>query len=281
MATSMQNVLLRRLPVGCRAVSTTPASPIPGLAAIPNVRPQQGKAAAAWIKASLDKYYERPKGERVYRSQAAWSLRQLDDRFSFLRPDTVVLDLGCFSGGWSEVAVERAHVASSSSRVIGVDRTKMDPIHNHIFIQGDVAKDETLERILETLGDRRADVVLSDLAAPMVGLRPEDHLNSMECCLHAGKIMERTLRLGGWFIVKLLIGPEQVHWRTYLDSRFQIVRSIKPPASRHSQGEMFCVCRGFLGRPAISSEMKGRNVHKHEGVDRWDGELQRMRSESN
>ncbi len=50
----------------------------------------------------------------------------MDDKFSFLKPDTVVIDLGCFSGGWSQVAVERTYASSSSSKVIGVDRVKME-----------------------------------------------------------------------------------------------------------------------------------------------------------
>ncbi|CAE8637529.1 unnamed protein product, partial [Polarella glacialis] len=240
-----------------------------GLAAIPNVRPRTGEEAQAWIKASIDQYYERPQLESKYRSQSAWSLRQLDDRFSFLKPDTVVVDLGCFAGGWSQVAVERTHASSSSSAVIGVDTVRMDPLDYHTFVQGDVAHEDTVERILEALGDRRADVVLSDLSHKLVGLKADDHLESMQSFLHASKIMERTLRLGGWFLVKLLVGPDQVHCRTYLDSRFQTVRSVKPPASRTVHGEMFFMCRGFTGRSPIAAEVKGRNAYKHEGADRW------------
>ncbi|OLP92133.1 Ribosomal RNA large subunit methyltransferase E [Symbiodinium microadriaticum] len=88
---------------------------------------------------NLATYFARPT-KTTYRSSAAWALRQMDDRFSILRPDTVVLDLGCFPGGWSEVAVERAQASCSSSRVIGVDSTYMDPLEYHTFIQGDVAK---------------------------------------------------------------------------------------------------------------------------------------------
>lgn len=174
--------------------------------------------------------------------------------------------------------IERSYASSSSSVVVGVDSIQMDPLNYHKFIKGDIAEDATVDSIVAMLGDRKADVVLSDVAAPLVGLKEEDHLSSMQCCLHAARIMERTLRLGGWFIGKLIWGPEQVHWRTYLDTRFETVRSVKPPGSRPNHREMFCICRGFNGRQAIASEVKGRNAQKHEGVDRWDGELQRNRS---
>jgi len=255
----------------------TEATHAGGLAAIPNVRPTNGEQAAVWIKENVKEYYARPKGELDYRSGAAWTLRQLDDKFTFLKPDTVVVDLGCFSGGWSQVAVERTYASSSSSRVIGIDKVRLDDLNDHTFIQGDVGDEGTLKRLLAELGDRRADVVLSDLAPQATGLKFEDHLGSMQCCLHAAKIMEATLQLGGWFIVKLMWGPEQQNWRTYLDSRFQTVRSIKPPASRPNHREMFVVCRGYLGRHSIAEEVQrpGQDFVKHEGIDRWDAEIRK------
>ncbi|CAK9027467.1 unnamed protein product, partial [Durusdinium trenchii] len=197
-----------------------------------------------------------------YRSPAAWVLRQLDDRFSLLRPDSVVLDLGCFPGGWSEVAIERSEASSSSSRVIGVDATRMDGLEYHTFLQGDVAHEETLRQILKTLGDRRADLVLSDLAPALVGLKSEDHLNSMQCCLQAARIMERTLKLGGLFVLKFQSGPEMTHLRAYLDSRFDTVRSIRPGAIR---------CRGQkrLGRfYGVTMAVRRPDGHESSG---WPG----------
>lgn len=243
---------------------------------ITNVRPTNGQDAAVWIKEAIAEYYARPKDNLAYRSPAARTLRQLDDRFSFLKPDTVVVDLGCFPGGWSQVAVERAHAASSSSLVIGVDTVRMDPLSDHTFIQGDAGSDETLERLLAALGGRRADVLLSDMAAPSTGLAYEDHLASMQCCLHAAKIMESTLRRGGWFFGKLSWGAEKQNWRTYLESRFQTVRSIKPPASRPIHREMLMACRGYLGRHSIAEEVQRAHLDlvKHEGMPYWGTERQ-------
>lgn len=239
---------------------------------VPSVRASSGKESRAWIEQAISEYYAPRQEEARYRSPAAMTLRQMDDRFSFLKPDTVVLDIGCFSGGWSEVAVERTFASSSSSRVVGVDVVRMDPLRNHTFIQGDVGELETVEAIVAELGDRRADVVLSDLAPPAIGLKFEDHLGSMQCCLYAARIMERTLRLGGWFVAKLLQGPEQQNWKVYLDSRFEFVRSMKPPASRKNHREYFMVCRGYKGRQSIAEEVPrpSEDILKHEGVDRWD-----------
>lgn len=77
-----------------------------------------------------------------YRSRSAFKLKQLDDEYLFLRRDRVVLDLGCYPGGWCQVAAKRCLVEGhettdqpddgsstpSTSRVIGVDVAKMDPV---------------------------------------------------------------------------------------------------------------------------------------------------------
>eukprot|EP00928_Gymnodinium_smaydae_P038378 TRINITY_DN2648_c1_g2_i1.p1 TRINITY_DN2648_c1_g2~~TRINITY_DN2648_c1_g2_i1.p1 ORF type:complete len:346 (-),score=73.35 TRINITY_DN2648_c1_g2_i1:5-1042(-) len=244
-----------------------------GLGVVRDVRPRTGDAAAEWIKQSLQEYYS-SRGHGVsYRSNAAWSLRQIDDRFSILRKGNVVVDLGCFSGGWSQVAVERtgAAVESTGGMVIGVDKVRMEPLPNHTFVHGDVAEPETLSAVLGHLGPRRADVVLADVAPPLVNLKEEDHLGSAESCLHASNIMEKTLALGGWFVVKMLYGSQSAHFRLYLNTRFEAVRTIRPRASRAEFREMFFICRGFMGRAPIAEEVstQGNFGTKHEGVDRW------------
>jgi len=247
-----------------------------GLAVLRDVRPSDGHGdhSSAWIKDAIARYYLPSEEEKSYRHPAARTLRQLDDRFSFLKNDTVVLDLGSFPGGWSEVAVERTHPSSSSSLVIGVDSVRMDPLKDHTFIHGDLGKKATVEEIVKALNGRRADVVLADVMAPTIGLKMEDHLNSMQGCLFAGRVMERTLAPGGWFICKLLWGVEQQHWRLYLESRFDTVRTIKPPASRPVHREMFMICRGYQGRHSIREEAT-QSLPRHEGIDLWSGNTAR------
>lgn len=246
-----------------------------------NVRPQRGLDAATWIKQSIDQYYASRGDGKHFRSKAAWSLRQIDERFSILREGQLVVDLGCFSGGWSEVALERTGAGAGGlegGRVIGVDRVAMDALPNHTFIHGDVADAVTLQALLRELGARKADVVLSDLSPALVGLKMEDHLGSAEVCLHASNIMEKTLALGGWYVVKMLYGPESGHFRLYLNTRFKAVRSIRPRASKDVYREMFFICRSFIGREAIAEEVstQGNFGGKYEGVDRWDSQIRRL-----
>eukprot|EP00927_Polykrikos_kofoidii_P041852 TRINITY_DN35712_c0_g1_i1.p1 TRINITY_DN35712_c0_g1~~TRINITY_DN35712_c0_g1_i1.p1 ORF type:complete len:279 (-),score=44.55 TRINITY_DN35712_c0_g1_i1:252-1088(-) len=246
-------------------------SSLGGLAVVRNVRGTTGEDAAAWIKQGMQDYFARYGAGIEYRSNAAWSLRQMDDRFSILREGNLVIDLGCFSGGWSQVAVERTGGGAGGGRVIGVDKVRMKALNGHTFIQGDVAEPETLASVLEELGECKADVVLSDVAPQTVGLKLEDHLGSAQCCLQASNIMEKTLRLGGWYVVKMLYGPESANFRLYLNTRFETVRTLRPRASRNVYREMFFICRGFIGRRGIAEEVsaKGNFGTRHEGLDRW------------
>lgn len=63
---------------------------------------------------------------------------------------------------------------------------------NHTFIQGSVGQASTLHALLEELGERKADVVLSDMAPACIGVKQDDHLNSAELCLHASDLMEQV-----------------------------------------------------------------------------------------
>lgn len=195
-----------------------------------------------------------------YRSRAAFKLEQLDDAFLFLRRNRVVVDLGAYPGGWSQVAARRVQLLprvagalpsrpktdgfreeaeeaeaeassfsapafSSKSRVIAVDKIQLEEVGDRVvavfrrsvsaalrasaaarrlceffvlqiegveFIQGSVGEAATLQALLETLGERKADVVLSDLAPACTGDKRADHLNCAELCLYAADLMEQV-----------------------------------------------------------------------------------------
>ncbi|CDJ66904.1 ribosomal RNA large subunit methyltransferase J, putative [Eimeria necatrix] len=231
--------------------------------AIPSIRNHRSQHSSEWIRRHItDPYCD-------YRSRSAFKLEQLDDEYLFLRKDRIILDLGCCPGGWCQVAAKRCLVGQgatggisgvapspSTSRVIGVDIARMDPLPNVQFIQGRVGDAKTLYAVLQELRDQKADVVLSDMAPACTGIRHDDHYNSVELCLYAADFMEQVLCLGGTFIVKIFMGSETGNYKTYLKSRFTQVNSAKPRASRQESREMYFVCTGFKGRDKISQEVQ-------------------------
>ncbi|CAD7938866.1 unnamed protein product [Amoebophrya sp. A120] len=218
-----------------------------------------------WVQRQMaDRYVKRAQNES-YRTRAAYKLKQIDSRFGIFRKGQKILDLGCYAGGWSQVALERTVLADDAdeearrhAQVIGVDLLHIDPLDDqgHVFIQGDVTKADTLEKILRATNGEKVDVVLSDMCPSLTGVKQDDHLDSAELCLAAGEMMERVLRLDGSFVVKMMYGPETTNFKMYLRSRFKTVHSFKPPASRDESREMFFVCSKFVGRESIAAAVQ-------------------------
>ena len=70
-----------------------------------------------------DRLHQRAKDEGL-RSRAAYKLDELQKEWKLLRPGQRVFDLGCWPGGWLEVA---ARLVRPSGRVVGVDLAAVEP----------------------------------------------------------------------------------------------------------------------------------------------------------
>jgi 23S rRNA (uridine2552-2'-O)-methyltransferase len=196
-----------------------------------------------WIQRQLSDKYVRKAQELNFRSRAAFKLIQIDDQFSFLRPNSTVVDLGCFSGGWSQVALSRC----PQGLVLGVDKVRMDSLPNHVFIQGDITDENTVESVLNALNGRPVDVIISDMAPAISGHKLDDHDSSIELSLIASEFVEKVLAPGGWFVIKSFYGPKSSEFVLFLKSKFKLVRTVKPKASRSESSEVYYVCAKFKG----------------------------------
>ena len=69
-----------------------------------------------WLQRQLNDPYVEEAKRRGYRSRAAFKLTEIDDRYRFLKPGIIVLDLGAAPGGWSQIAAERVGSAEGRGR---------------------------------------------------------------------------------------------------------------------------------------------------------------------
>ena len=215
-----------------------------------------------WIQRQLADKYVKKAQELNFRSRAAFKLIQMDDQFSFLRPSSTVVDLGCFSGGWSQVALSRCVRGS----VLGVDKVRMDSLPGHVFIQGDITESATVEAVRASLDGKLVDVVLSDMAPAISGKKLDDHDNGIELNLVAAEFAEKVLAPGGWFVLKSFYGPKSSEFVLYLKSKYKLVRTAKPKASRPESSEVYYVCAKFKGVDSIVSQVPidgGLQTPKH------------------
>mmetsp|Transcript_60603 Transcript_60603/g.131366 ORF Transcript_60603/g.131366 Transcript_60603/m.131366 type:complete len:242 (-) Transcript_60603:96-821(-) len=216
--------------------------------------------SAQWVQRHVkDKYVQKAKQDQ-YRSRAAYKLQELDSKFKFLQRRGIIVDLGCFAGSWSQVALERTGVSlGKPGLVIGVDKVQMVPLEYHCFVQGDIRESSTLSKVQQQLGDKRADVVLADLAPKMIGSKTDDHINSVELCRSALAFCKAVLGRGGWFVTKVFDGHLKGTLQLELEQLFEKVRPAKPAACRPESRELYLVCSKFLGPAALDHSYEGLN----------------------
>jgi 23S rRNA (uridine2552-2'-O)-methyltransferase len=199
-----------------------------------------------------DEYYNKSK-QQGYRARSAYKLKQIDEESDlFERGDTVV-DLGAAPGGWLQVAAEEV---GESGTVVGVDLQRIDDLDEHDAetIRGDMTEERTRHYLREAVGERGADVVLSDMAPNMTGEYSLDHARSIHLARQAFDVAEELLAPGGDFVVKVFQGEDLDAFREDVRSEFQYLRTVSPPASRDSSSEVYLVAKGLNTAPVAAGD---------------------------
>ena len=115
------------------------------------------KGSQRWLKEHFEDEFVRRAQNEGRRSRGVFKLQEIDAKDRLVRPGAVIVDLGAAPGGWSE------HVSSrlrGRGTVIAVDILPMESLAGVEFIQGDFREQETLDRLLDSLSKKRADLVL-------------------------------------------------------------------------------------------------------------------------
>ncbi|MBT8138007.1 MAG: 23S rRNA methyltransferase [Gammaproteobacteria bacterium] len=176
-----------------------------------------------------------------WRSRAVYKLSELDERQHLLRPGMTVVDLGAAPGGWSQYA---AHRLKGKGRIVAVDLLPMDPLPEVTFIQGDFHDAAVLEQLMVAL-DGKADLVMSDMAPNISGVRVVDQPRSMALAELARDLAFDVLGRGGSLVVKLFHGAGFDDYVREIRRAFKSVAVRKPAASRPASRETYLVARNY------------------------------------
>ena len=211
------------------------------------------RKGGAWRREHDADAFVREARRRGLRSRAALKLEAMDARDQLFRDARVVVDLGAAPGGWSQIA---RRALPPHGRVIALDILAMEEIPGVEFIRGDFRKAEVLSRLEASIGRRTADLVLSDMAPNLSGMRVHDQARWRELAECAAEFAAGVLKGDGAFLVKLFQGEETAPYLQMLRERFANVAVRKPAASRRQSSESYALARGVhrTGRAGTAPE---------------------------
>jgi len=194
-----------------------------------------------------DPYHRRARAQGL-RARSAYKLAELDRRFGLLGRGDFVIDLGAAPGGWLQIVLERI---GPEGRAVGVDLAPITPLPapNLHLLEADVHEAGTAQAILARL-ERPADVVLSDLAPKLSGVRARDEIRSTELVETTLALLPTLLRPGGTFLTKVFMGPGYESLLARLRRAFVEVKTTRAAATRPGSSELYAACMGH--RPDIS-----------------------------
>ena len=199
------------------------------------------RKGGAWRRERDTDPFVREARRRGLRSRAALKLEAMDARDHLFRGARTVVDLGAAPGGWSQVA---RRALPPDGRVVALDVLEMEELPGVEFIQGDFRRAEVLCRLQSSIGRRTADLVLSDMAPNLSGMRVHDQARWRELAECAAEFAAGVLKRDGVFLVKLFQGEETAPYLRMLRERFANVVVRKPAASRRQSSESYALARG-------------------------------------
>ena len=144
----------------------------------------------------------------------------------------------------------RVVLVGPGGRVVGVDRAAVEPqipLSQVTSRVGDLEDPDIAERLREALDAERADVVLSDAAPKLTGVRETDRANEERLLEAIEALLPKLLVAGGSLLIKILEGPEAQVVDRRIRQCFDRAKTQKLRSTRKGSSERYLVARGYRG----------------------------------
>lgn len=194
-----------------------------------------------------DALHQRAKREG-FRSRAAYKLQELQRAHRLIRRGDRVADLGCWPGGWLQVAAE---LVGHDGRVAGVDLAAIEPpleLSNVFAFTADLTDPTVAQRLVEALGGP-ADVLLCDAAPKLTGVRATDRAREEALLEAVAALVPVLLRPGGNLVMKVMDGPEADAIVKRLRAGFEKAKTERPEATRKGSSERYLLAWSRRANP--------------------------------
>jgi len=203
----------------------------------------RSKSSSRWLKEHFDDEYVTRAQQEGFRSRASYKLLEIDGKDKLLKKGMVVVDLGAAPGGWSQIAADKV---TDKGMVVALDILPMDPIPDVEVLQGDFREEEVLQQLLGTLDGRPVDLVMSDMAPNISGMKTVDQPRAMYLVELTLDLARTVLKPGGNMLVKVFQGEGFDAFIKECRSSFRKVIIRKPAASRPRSREVYVLARNYF-----------------------------------
>ena len=198
---------------------------------------KRSKKSNSWrIKQHRDQFFKKSK-TLGYRSRASFKLIEINKKFKFIKDKTNLLDLGCYPGGWSQVASQ----IIKTGKIMSLDKKDMDPIKSLKFVKGDFLEEKTKNEVINYFKSN-LDVIISDMAADTTGNKSLDSIRTNQLCVDVINFSKDTLKPKGVLVSKLFMGEDFIEAKNLAKSVFKNVNFFKPESSRKESKETYLHC---------------------------------------
>lgn len=173
-----------------------------------------------------------------YPARSVYKLKEIDEKFGFIKKNYTVLDLGAAPGSWTVFLLRSMN---GSGKVVSCD---LNPLAKDVksdnlkFIQGDLNLPEIREKI-KACGPY--DLVVCDAAPLTTGNRMVDTARSEGLVEMAIWYAQAMLKKGGNFAVKIFQNGDQQSLLKKMREIFTTARGFKPEACRSESFETYLI----------------------------------------
>ena len=188
-----------------------------------------------------DPWVQRSRAEG-FRSRAVYKLEEIVKAAKLLRPGMLAVDLGAAPGAWSQYL---ARELNDNVEIYALDLLEMDSLPGVTFLQGDFREQAVLDTLNAHLGGRRVDLVMSDMAPNISGMKAVDQPRAMYLAELALAFAGDVIAPKGAFICKVFQGVGFDDYVKELRRQFGSVKIRKPKASRPSSTEVYVLARNY------------------------------------
>ena len=203
----------------------------------------KNKSSKRWLQTQNKDLYVKKARKLDFRSRAIYKLQEIDEKDQLIKPNYCVVDLGSSPGSWSQYL---SGIIDSRGRIIAIDILPMNPIEQVLFISGDFTDEIIQKQCLKEIGEYGADLVISDMAPNLTGIRVTDQSRNMAIAELVYDFSTQILKPGGDLLVKLFEGDGTYEYRQLLKEKFAKVLVRKPKASRDQSREFYVLARSYV-----------------------------------